>query len=536
MPSKLRYWLPILVYSVLAVALTWPVILSPGELIPGAERSDAWNSIWSLWFVHEAVMDGRLPLFTDLLQHPVGGRLVVADPLNALLGLPLVELFGPVAAYSLICLGHSAASGLAAHALGRRLGGVGWLAGVAYQLAPVIVSHLHNGSSEAVSAGWLALTAWALVGLVQKPSWPRALGAGALLALTAISGWYAGIGAWCVLIALLLVHRSPHLVLAAVLGLGLTAPWARAVREVARAPDGLVHIKNDQDLARLRRTLGPADVRSFVTPGPFRSPDFQSLEGRPGDYVHTSYLGWSLLLLAGLALWRRPREAAPWLLALGAGVVLSVGPVLVLDGFPASLKGRAIPLPYMLLERLPGFDALSLLYRLSQVCSLALAALAALALPRREDPGLGVVMALGVGMEFLAVGPTVGLPHVTPIPDTRALAQLAQAPEGAVVNLPVTASRAYLYEQVVHGHPLTASLNTGANRGALQVFSAARKVKDEGLSRDEVVAVARREGVRYVVVHKDLLIAEAFVRSAGMIKQEFELLAEDDAVRVYQLY
>ncbi len=536
MPPTLRRLLPILVYGAIAVALTWPVVLSPGQLIPGAERSDAWNSIWSLWFVHDAVMDGRLPLFTDLLQHPVGGRLVVADPLNALLGLPLVQLFGPVAAYSLLCLGHSTASGLAAHALGRRLGGVGWLAGVAYQLAPVVVSHLHNGSSEAVSAGWLALAAWALVGVVQKPSWWRALGAGALLALTAISGWYAGIGAWCVLVALLLVHRSRHLLLAAAMGLALTAPWAHAVREVARAEDGLVHIKNDQDLARLRRTLGPADPRGFVTPGPFRSPDFQNLEGRPGDYVHTTYLGWILIALAALALWRRPREAAPWLLALGAGVVLALGPVLVLDGFPASFRGRAIPLPYMLLERLPGFDALSLLYRCSQVASLALAALAALALPRREDPGMSLTVALAVAAEFLAFGPTVGLPHVTSIPDSRALAELALAPEGAIVNLPVTASRAYLYEQVVHGHPLSASLNTGANRGALEVFAAARKLKDGGLSREDVVAVARRERVRYVVVHKDLLIAEAFVRSAGMIKQEFELLAEDEAVRIYQLY
>ncbi|HJN72618.1 MAG TPA: hypothetical protein QGF58_01675 [Myxococcota bacterium] len=518
-------------YPLVAAWLTWPVVLDPGGVIPGAERSDAWNSIWSLWFVYEELASGRLPLHTDLLQFPIGGRLVVADPLNGLLGFPLVAAFGPVVAYSLLVLGHLVFSGFAAHAFGRKLGGTGYVAGLGYMLAPVVLSHVHNGSSEAIAAGWLPLAGLALLAVVERGgAWRICLAALAMFTC-ALSGWYAGIGAWCLLLGLLVVHRLPRLALVGVLAVGATLPWARAVREVARAEDGLVHIKNDDDMARLRRTLGAADVRTFFVPGPYRSPDFQHLEGRPGDYVHTSYLGFTLILLALVATWRR-RDTAPWWIALAIAIVLALGPVVVLDGFPASFKGRAIPLPYLALEKLPGFDALSLLYRFSGAAVLALAAMAERALPRREDRWLGLVAGAVVALEFLFVAPTAGLPELSEVPVSPALEALDDAPAGAVVNLPVTASRAYLYEQVLHGKPLAASLNTGANRAALEVFTAARL--SEG--PDEVSRTAEEQGVRYVVVHKDLLIAEAFVRSAGMIRANFVLLAEDDRVRIYQLY
>jgi len=523
--------LPILIYPLVAILITWPAALDLGGLVPGAERSDVWNSIWSLWFVHDQLAAGQLPLDTTLLQHPTGGRLVVADPLNGLLGFPLVAAFGPVVAYTLLVLGHSSFAGIAAHHFGRRLGGTGFVAGLGFQLAPVIVSHIHNGSSEAVAAGWLPLAALALLAVVERGgAWRIALAAGAMT-LCAISGWYAGVGAWCVLAGLLVVKRLPRLALVGALALGLTAPWAQAVRSVAQAPDGLVDIKNDQDMARLRRTLGAADLRTFVVPGDFRSPDFQNIEGRPGDYVHTSYLGFALLGLALLATWRR-REVGPWWIAFGLAVVLALGPVVVIDGFPAALKGRAIPLPYLALEKLPGFDALTLLYRISGAAVLALAAMAELALPRSGDRRKGWIAGALVGAEFLLLSPTAGLPAASEVPSSTALEALAEAPEGAVVNLPVTAGRAYLYEQVIHGRPLAASLNTGANRAALEVLTEARLSEDPV----EVARTAEEQGVRYVVVHKDLLIAEAFIRSAGMIKAHFVLLAEDERVRIYQLY
>ncbi|MCB9797500.1 MAG: hypothetical protein H6741_32825 [Alphaproteobacteria bacterium] len=533
LPRKL---LPVVVYVALALALTWPLATELSRYVVGAPRSDAWNSLWSLWFVHDALVGGRFPVETTLLNHPHGGRLVVADPLNALLGYPLVAGFGLVAGYNLLVIAHSAFSGLAAHALGRALGGRGWLAGVAYQASPLLISHLHNGSSEAIAAGWLPLAGLAVLRLAREPSWGRAGLAGLALAVCAISGWYAGVAAWCLFFAIALFHGRAwrELAAAAALALALTLPVADAVRSVAQDPNGLVNIKNEADLARLRRTIGPADPRVYVTPGDFRSPDFAHLEGAPADYVHTTYLGWALLLLAliGTARSRGRAEVWPFWIAGVGGAALSLGPVLVMDGFPVAFMGRAVPLPYMLLERLPGFNALSLLYRIAGVTALAVAVIADATLPRRwVAPAV-----LLVGLEVSLASPARGLPELTRVPDSSALRTLAEAPDGAVINLPVTAARSYLFEQTLHRKPLASSLNTGANRASLSVLSAARKVKTGEMTIQQVADVATGQRVRYVVVHRDLLISETFAEAHSTLRRHFKLLDEDPLVRIYQLY
>lgn len=531
-----RFALPIAVYLALALVLTWPLAANPHSQVVGAVRSDAWNSLWNLWFVHDALVDGRSPFFTTLLAHPAGGRIVVADPLNTLLGYPLVSLFGVVETYALLVVLHSAFAGLAAHALGRALGGRGWIAGVGYQLAPIIVSHLHNGSSEAIAAGWLPLAALALWRVTESPTPRRVVAAGVALAVCAIGGWYAGVGAWCVVVGIFLFHRPiwRQLALTAGLALLLTLPVAKAVRDVARADDGLVEIKGGADLARLRRTIGPSDPRTFFAPGSFRSPDFPHLQGAPSDYVHTTYLGYVLLTLALVGLWRRPegRRSGPWLVAGLMGVVMALGPVVVIDGFPLAIRGRAIPLPYLAIEGLPGFNTLSLLYRIAGVSAMSLAVLADRAIVGRLSP----LFALLVGLETALVSPAHGLPAVSNVPHSPALQELAAAPDGAIINLPIAASRTYMFEQTVHHKPLASSLNTGANQASLRVLTAARRVKAGLMSTQDVADVALGERVRYVVIHKNLLITEPFTDATSVIRQSFPLIAEDATVRVYALY
>lgn len=131
-------------YALGAVGLLWPALLQPGLRVPGAERSDLWNSLWSIWYVQRSLASGRAPLHTDLLGFPDGGSLVVADPLNALLGTPMVPLLGLPATYLVLILAHLVFSGWAAHRLTEAVVGEGtstaWLAGFCYQVTPVIVS------------------------------------------------------------------------------------------------------------------------------------------------------------------------------------------------------------------------------------------------------------------------------------------------------------------------------------------------------------------------------------------------------------
>ena len=81
------------IHLALAMFWTWPTVLSPATVVPGAERTDLWDSLWSFWYFYQRVSHGQLPLYGDgLLNHPEGGLLWVADPLNAVLMLPLMAV------------------------------------------------------------------------------------------------------------------------------------------------------------------------------------------------------------------------------------------------------------------------------------------------------------------------------------------------------------------------------------------------------------------------------------------------------------
>lgn len=535
-------------YPAVAVALTWPLALHPASMVVGGARTDTWNSVWGLWFVLQQGAPWP-PAHTPLLDHPSGGVLAVADPLNALLGLPLTAAWGPVVAYAVLVLFHVSLAGWAGHALGRALGGRGWLSGLAWQLAPVAVAQLHNGSSEAMASGWLPLACLAAVrARDHAPGMGRTLLLALALAVCTLGGWYAGIDAWLVCLALLalalwqgeLPRRARQLLPGMLIALALTAPIAQQTRAVAEAEDGLVDIKGSDDLARIRRTLGAADPRVLVTPGAFRSPAFAELEGNPSDFVHTAYLGWLLLGLAGFGLWRRPDGAAAALaLAGGAGVVLALGPVVVWGGFPLSLAGRALPLPYLLIEPLPGFGSLSLVYRLAGVGSLALAVLADRALAVLPARLAGVAAAL-VLVELRLLSPVAGLPAVTAVPQQLALqavrAGAADGLDGAVLNLPPTASRAYLYQQTLHGQPLVGSINSGVNVAGLQLLTTARGIREGRTTPDDLVRMARKHQIRWIVQHKDVLMEQNVLVATAELRAVGTLVAEDEHVRVVRLY
>jgi hypothetical protein len=118
----------------------------------------------------------------------------------------------------------------------------------------------------------------------------------------------------------------------------------------------------------------------------------------------------------------------------------------------------------------------------------------------------------------------------------KAARALAELPPGAVMNLPVMPGRNYLYEQVLHHKPLVGSLNTSVNLPGLRVLTAARKLRMEKTTRDELVKVAQEAGIRYIAQHKNIMAPEAFVSATVALSQAFKPVAEDDRITVYQLW
>ena len=511
------------VYCLGACTLLWPSVASLGEVLPGAARSDLWNSLWSMWFVADSLGQGVVPWHTQLLDHPTGGVLLVADPVGALFCSPLTWTVGVEGAYACLITLRLALAGWSAHLLARELiweeasGAVSpYIAGVAMLTAPVLISGIHNGTSEAASVAPVAFAGLAALRACRSPGLWWVVGAVTGLIWATLAGGYTAVAAF-VFVGCLLMAEPPRvswrgalLRRGGLIGLGLLGaiPFAVVIARAATVRDNLVGIKHAAELASVRRTTGPADPIAFFRGFDYRSPDFRLISRYGEDFVHSPYLGWVLVAVVGVGLWTRRSSLRPlWGVALaGVGTaLLSMGPVVVHEGLAwVFLDERVMPLPYLLLERLPGFGSLSLLWRLAVGPVLALGVVAAWTLRHTKPPWV-LLVGLLVVAEFRWVAPTAQLPAMTDSRLHPALEVLAESPEGAVLNHPVVGGRAYLHEQTGHRQPLAARLNFPNNGVGRVVWESARKAAslDDAGARKLVRQTAQDMGVRYVVVHDD---------------------------------
>lgn len=554
-------------YVGVAVLLTWPAAMGFGSSVPGAPRTDLWNSLWTFWFAAEALGAGSLPWQAALLNYPEGGTLMVSDPLGVLLMTPLQQVVSLPAAYTLVVWWRLALAGVGAHLAaevllekGEGSATAAWIAGVGFCAAPVVLSGVHNGTSEAFNVGWAALSVYGMLRVLKGDGWVWSVATGLLLALSALASWYAGVVAFCLCGVLALggtarlLRDHARCMVPLLLGLALAAPAAVAFHGAATAESNLVGIKHAQELQGVRRTTGPADPVGYLRGGDFRSPDFRVLSRYGENFIHCTYLGWVLLFGAGLALFSRPRGRLGWVVA-GGGLLLgalSLGPVLVAGGSPVIVGGdRAIPLPYFAVERLPGFSSLSLLYRLAVGPALAAALLAAVGYGRLTARApvwrwLPAAVVFALLTEKHVVSPLTTLPAAVDATPAPALDVLAQAPPGAVLNFPVVGGRAYLYEQTTHGKPLAGTLNFPNNRAGQRVWKAwlrhTAEAPEDFARRASSAAKAR--GVRYLVVHDDALARpDQHDAAVAAVEAAFSPLSVPEAdaersgpVRVYQLW
>ncbi len=528
---------------VLAVALTWPAVLFPTERLIGHPGNDNWNHAWGYWWVGSELLEGRFPAHTDLLAWPDGGTLYFIDTVQAVLSWPVQLMLGPAAAYNLVVVVGFAVSAFGAWLLARRVSGDDRAAGVAlvlYGAAPHLMGQAYNGISETVCAGWLPLTLWGLVRLIDRPVWTRALALGSFAALCALTSWYYGLMAAMGGVVLLVWQAAvqpyatrwkalvPMLGLAGAVAGVLVSPLLLAFRSSLDAADALV--SRDPDF--VRRSLmdhNITDLLAFFRPSTIPSPDLFALYGEQLVIIIT--LGWTGLLLAATA-WvatRRGRELSPWAWMGFVFFLFSLGPYLNVGGEYVVLLGRKVPLPFLaLFEALPLFDRISHPFRFVVGVSLSLAVTASVGIRhawRRFPTTVQWGLAAVVGAVFVAEV-AVASPASVPVPSASAkipavYSEMATDPlPGAVLDLPMTAPNleraVYSWYQTAHGRPAPWGLNDPMPRSLLRnrltatlirmEATRARSVTPRLPSLDIVVGARQlvRDGYRYVVVHENL--------------------------------
>jgi hypothetical protein len=163
------------------------------------------QNLWNLWWVREAVLQGRNPFVTDMIWYPTGVTLYyhTLNVFNGLLAIPLLTFFPLTTTYNLIILFSFVMGGYGAFLLVHYLCGNRWAALVGSVVFAYSAYHIATMRNllQLVSLEWVPFFVLFLLQAVFDPPWHtwgevgtwlsrRALPAGVALFLVALVDWY----------------------------------------------------------------------------------------------------------------------------------------------------------------------------------------------------------------------------------------------------------------------------------------------------------------------------------------------------------
>jgi hypothetical protein len=494
--------------AVLAVAMTWPLVLHLGSDI-GKDLGDPLLQAWQVAWIGHALFHAPLHLWQANTFWPYDDTLAFSDALIGYAPVGLLSQSSPHAAlvgYNLLFLFAYALAFLGAYLLARELGvgSVGGaVAGAAFAYAPWRLTqngHLHVLSSGGVPLALFLLVrgyrrkdarfvfaGWAVAGWQLTLGFTNGLQLGYLLAVL-------GIGAAVVWIRTPRLRPGRSVLGATMLGLAVFAIagifMARPYLRVADAhPEARKSVETVADFSPVRRSFLAAPSQSWLwgdptdrVRAPLAAPEEESLF--PG-------LAITLLALIGVFAGIYPSRLR---LGLAAGVVvcaaLSMG-VRDVDGPGAYLT------PYRFLYELaPGWDGVRTPGRINMLTSLGLALLAAAAVcavirrvQSRWRIALGAAAIAAILLEGL--GPLTH-PRVPTPPSAMAVAPEPQ------LQLPAGFSNDLRYSYwSTAGFPLIVNGAGGFDPTGYD------RLRHEvaGFPDDVSIAVLEKAGIRSVVVY-----------------------------------
>ena len=464
----LRHLLPLFLYGLLTVLVTYPLILHFGSQLP-SDGGDALQNYWNYWWTGRALATGQNPYWTPYLYAPYGAPLYLhtLNLFNGVVSLPVQWAFGLIPAYNSVVFLSFILAGYFAYLLVAEVSGsrlAGFVGGVVYAFGSYQMTHL-LGHMNLLASEWLPAYVLCLIrasGASGRRRTRYALTAVGALLLLMLCDWQYVI--FAVLFTLLYApvisaarrSWSPFLVAAAI---GLL--WTLLAAPLIWPTSAQIYSGTTDSPPATQVLHGSADLLAFVTPSQLATlwhPVLAALRGRiwQPDNEGGIFLGFLPLLLAAVAIWRDPRRARPWATAAALFALLALGPTLQVAGVD-----RGLPLPYTLFQYVPFLSVARVPDRLSLIVTLCLAILvgiALVALARRFDGRIGararvaVVAALVAALllEHLAI--PFPLEAVSPSPFYQQLA--ASGEPGTVLELPYCKQCSLTnYRQTVHQHP-----------------------------------------------------------------------------------
>ncbi len=516
----------LVLYAVATVAMTWPLAAQLSTHAAGS-GNDMWIYHWGNWWTRKVLTEGGRLYWTSYMFYPQGISLTwyAFSWLNTAIWLPLQALIGALAAYNVVVLLSYLISAFTAYLLARELTGAylaAFIGGLVFAFYPARNSY-HSHLSF-LSVQWIPLCALFLVRITRQGRLRDGLGAGVSFALCGLSGerlllltlfWAAlWLGYSLLFERRHWGHKTIRTLLLAVVTCALIAGPLLAPLAV-----GFFDPDTSQDLTASTPAEKRTDLLAYFIPSRYhpllsQKTAFKKLyKSVVNFWERSAAVGYGALALVGWAVWKRWREARPWVFAALISALLALGSTLEFNGH------ELIPLPYRLLAFTPLSTAVRNPERFNIILALPIAVLVAIGV----SDLLGRLRAGIVPRGLLIVGITCLVLFeylVVPFPTTRPVQsafyeQLREEPgEFAVVDFPIgfhSHNKWYVYAQTLHGRPTVegnlARVPAGAHSfiESVPVLSAARVSPPQEGALDDVtrqLSPLAQVGVRYVLIHK----------------------------------
>ncbi len=498
------------VYSVLTIALTWPLSLRLRQMEPGDGAFFAWVMAWE---IHALETDPvRLP--DANIFHPARYTLGMDETVlgTTLLALPLsVFTHDAVLLFNLARLLTFLLSALFAYLLARELGcgeAAALLAGALFAFSPIRTDRLAHLST--LGSQWLPLVLLFLFRFAKRGCVRDALLSGLFFVLTSYAcGYYGMIGLLVLPLAAvpLLVGRSRLLIGAvpAALLVVLALLPLRALHRAAFAAEGFTRSYDET-------VLYSAPLQSFLATGSGNrvwgelTDSFRALGSKN---LFPGLVPYVLALAGGLSLLRRRRPPRREVVALG---LLLLGAAAVAVGPEVRLGQHTLgPGPFAWVRQaLPMFRSIRVTSRAGIYLALSLSMLAGLGLQRLRLPRWLAALVAGLALAETLIVPVPEWVTVidSSLPPPAVYAWLAEQPgEFPIVELPIIPSdgrfRRPGFEETVYMVRSTQHWKRLVNGNA--GFEPARYRRFRELCRRfpsrESIEALREVGVRYILLH-----------------------------------
>ena len=432
-------------YLVASLALTWPLARNFGSHLPAvAIPYDALLHVFLLGWGWHGLTTNPLEVFNAPIFHPEVRTLTYMDHMlgEAVLGGPIIEVFGLGAAYNSLIILSFVASGYFVYRLARLYGispSGSCVAGFLFAFCPYRFSHL--GCLNQSQTQFIPLGLFFAVCFLRTKETRYGVGAALTLAVQSYFGWYSTFHLFVALVVLVgwEVVREPgrwrqipwkKAALLALMSAALMVPSAlpyilqklampefdRPFSETVRLSADLLdylRLNSDNILAQIFPRLRPtwagfspgfmATVLAAVAIAVVCRGQAKPSPSEPGS-------GRATLLERARAAIQRWGEMGYFPVLLVSGLVLSLGPFLHVAG-----HRLWIPLPYALCYYvIPGFSSMRTPGRFAVLVALATAVLAGLGFDalRCRFPRLGTAFLVGTLLAAGALAWSPTLPFV----------------------------------------------------------------------------------------------------------------------------